>query len=176
VESLFSEIHALHPRLILVNMVLFFCPYLCFNRMRAALYRLCGVQIGRGTLVLGNLSMTSGPIMQRLRIGNQCLLNAPIHFDLNAEINIGDGVSIGHHVVFVTTDHEVGTADRRCGIAILKPITVGDGCWIGAGVTLLPGVTLGNGCVVSAGAVVSADVAPNKVVAGNPARPIKTLD
>ena len=173
---IWNEIGNLQLRLRLVNFILLFCPNLTFGRLRTAVYRLCGVRIGPGTSIIGNLSLAgSGPISRRLRVGKACCLNAPLHLDLNAEITIGDGVAIGHHVVFLTSEHEIGSPSYRCGVSVYKPITVGDGCWIGAGSTILPGVTIGEGSIVSAGSVVSAPVPPNKLVAGNPARPIKSL-
>jgi phosphonate metabolism protein (transferase hexapeptide repeat family) len=54
------------------------------------------------------------------------------------------------------------------------PVTIGDDVWIGHGAIVLPGRTIGTGAVVAAGAVVTRDVAPYAIVAGVPARPIKT--
>ena len=48
-------------------------------------------------------------------------------------------------------------------------------CWIGAGAIILNGVTIGDGAIVGAGAVVTKDVEPYTVVAGNPARKIKDV-
>jgi maltose O-acetyltransferase len=175
-EVLAAETRNLQLRIRFLNIVLFFCPQLCFNRLRTRLYRLCGLQIGFGTLIIGNLTLSGGSISSRLRIGRGCVLNAPLHFDLSAEIAISDEVYIGHHVVFITSDHELGPSHHRCGFVTARPISIGHGCWIGARATILPGVTIGAGSVVSAGAVVGADVPPNKLVAGNPARPVKSLD
>ena len=56
------------------------------------------------------------------------------------------------------------------------PVILNDDVFIGRGATILPGVTIGPRAIVGAGAVVSRDVPPNSVVAGNPARFIRTLD
>ena len=58
----------------------------------------------------------------------------------------------------------------------LRQITVGDDVWIAEGATILGGVTIGDGAVIGAHAVVTKDVAPRTVVAGNPARLVKTLE
>ena len=52
------------------------------------------------------------------------------------------------------------------------PVKIGRGAWIGAGAIILPGVTVGERSVVGAGSVVTRDVEPLSVVAGNPARPV----
>lgn len=56
-----------------------------------------------------------------------------------------------------------------------SPITIGDDVWIGGHSTILPGVTIGVGAVIAAGSVVTCDVAPRTLVAGNPARFKKTI-
>ncbi len=53
-------------------------------------------------------------------------------------------------------------------------MTIGDRVWIAYRAVILPGVTIGEGAVVAAGAVVSRDVAPYTIVAGNPAQPVGT--
>ena len=65
---------------------------------------------------------------------------------------------------------------RREGWQYDSPITIGDDCWFGGSVIVLPGVTIGDNVVVGAGAVVTKDVPSNVMVAGNPARVIKTLN
>jgi maltose O-acetyltransferase len=172
-----DEIRPLSPRFVLLNAILFFMPHFSFNRLRTAMYRLFGVKIGARTLVLGSMEMFgAGRFVERLRIGADCQITSPLYLDLNGSISIGDRVAIGHHVVMVTTDHDHGASWMRCGTARVAPIVVEDGAWIGARATILPGVTVGRGSVVAAGAVVAKDVAPNTLVGGVPARPIRTLD
>ena len=57
---------------------------------------------------------------------------------------------------------------------LVAPVTIKEKAFIGTGAILLPGVTIGKGGVVGAGAVVTKDVASGEVVAGNPARPIRS--
>lgn len=57
-----------------------------------------------------------------------------------------------------------------------RPIRIGADCWIGGGATILGGVTVGDGAVIGAGSVLTKDVAPRTVVAGNPARLLKSVD
>ena len=88
-------------------------------------------------------------------------------------ISIGDDVLIGHNTVIATLNH-VEDPDKR-GDMVPAPVRIGDKVWIGANATILPGVTVGEGAVIAAGAVVTKDVAPRTVVAGVPARMIKTI-
>ncbi len=62
------------------------------------------------------------------------------------------------------------------GFAEEKPVVIEDDVWIGSRVTILPGVTIGRGSVVGAAAVVTKDVPPYSVVAGNPAKVVKTRE
>ncbi len=110
------------------------------------------VRIGRGTYV-----------------GNHCL------FDTWAPVTIGERCAIAMQVSFVTSSHELGGPDRRAGAMTARPVTGGDGAWIGARATVLPGVTIGAGAVVAAGAVVTADCTPHTLYAGVPARAVRPL-
>jgi len=170
-----EEARGLRPRLRAVNLLGSLLPYHTFARLRTVLYRFTGVRIGSSTALLGRIDFGGTNPLSSLRIGEHCIINAPMFFDLNAPITIGNHVLIGHHTTLITAEHEIGPSGRRGGCLKPAAIFIEDGCLIGAMVTILPGVRIGSGAIVATGSVVSADVPPNKLVAGNPARVIKTL-
>jgi len=153
-----------------------FLPTGMLGRVRARLYHAFGCSMGTGTILHGPITLGVGSHLKNLCFGAYCYLNCPIFIDAAAKITLGDGVSIGHHVVIITTGHAFGPSEFRAGVAKPLPVTIEAGAWIAASATLLPGVTIGNGAVVAAGAVVTRDVAPNTLVGGIPAKLIRTLD
>ena len=175
-RAIVEEFANLNPRLILANLLVVALPRLCFCRFRTAIYRFAGLDIGPRTSVFGRLTITGpGPVHKRLHIGADCIINAPLFLDLSAEIRIGDRVSIGHHCVFVTAHHEIGSPNFRAGVNSGRPILVEDGSWIAARSTILPGVTIGQSSIVASGALVAKNVPSNALVGGVPARLIKQL-
>lgn len=86
-------------------------------------------------------------------------------------VTTGSDVSIGPEAAILTLGHDPHSphfADKG------GDVTIGDRVWIAYRAVILPGVTIGEGAVVAAGAVVSRDVAPYTIVAGNPAVPVGT--
>ena len=91
------------------------------------------------------------------------------------EIRIGKNCLIAPQVGIYTAAHPLDCATRIDHLEFGKPVTIGDHCWIGGHATILPGVTLGDNVVVGAGAVVTKSFGSNVLLAGNPARVVKTL-
>lgn len=110
-----------------------------------------------------------------VRIGPDTFINREVFFDNLGSIDIGARCDIGQRVQLVTSGHEIRDAGRRAGPPAGKPISIGDGCWVGAGVIILHGVTVGSGCVIAAGAVVTSDCTANGLYAGVPARRVRDL-
>jgi len=96
-----------------------------------------------------------------------CSIGAASSFDEFVLIN--RGASIGHHAVlgrFVS----IGP-----GAVLAGQVTIADGAMIGAGAVILPKIRIGKNAIIGAGSVVVKDVAENTVVAGNPARVVRTV-
>ncbi|MGT2843762.1 sugar O-acetyltransferase [Streptococcus hongkongensis] len=91
------------------------------------------------------------------------------------EIRVGKNAMFGPNCQLLTPLHPLDAEERIAGLEYGAPITIGDNVWLGGGVTILPGVTLGDNVVVGAGSVVTKSFGDNIVIAGNPARIIKSL-
>ncbi|WP_269448174.1 DapH/DapD/GlmU-related protein [Lentibacillus sp. JNUCC-1] len=110
---------------------------------------------------------------KNITIGKNVFFNMGCTFQDRGGIHIADNVLIGMNVTIATLNHGLAPDERDTTIA--SPVYVEKNVWIGANVTILPGVTIGENAVVAAGAVVTGDVAANTVVAGVPAKRVKTL-
>lgn len=105
-----------------------------------------------------------------------CLDVCPVH--------IGDNVLIGPNVTIATPMHPLVAEERNVRqredgsyytLEYAKPITIGDSCWLAANVTVCGGVTIGEGCVIGAGSIVTRDIPPHSLAAGNPCRVIREI-
>jgi acetyltransferase-like isoleucine patch superfamily enzyme len=126
----------------------------------------------------------------RIRIGECSVLNVGCRVESHELIEIGSHVQIAHGVTILDTNsHDLDPLRRRAALRRSRglsaeilpetveraPVRIGDDVWIGMHAMVMKGVTVGDGAVVAAGAVVTRDVAPRTVVAGNPARGVKAL-
>lgn len=91
-------------------------------------------------------------------------------------VKIGRDCLIGPGAHIYTATHPLNATERNSGYEYGKPVTIGDGVWIGGRAVLNPGVTVGDGSVVASGAVVTDDVPGGVVVQGNPATVVKELE
>lgn len=128
-------------------------------------------------------------------VGLGCEVRPPFHCDYGAHVHlgsrvfanvglvaldvapimIGDDVQIGPNVQLLTPTHPLDPELRRAKWEAASPITIGANVWLGGGAIVLAGVTVGENSVVGAGAVVTRDVPADTVVAGVPARVIRSL-
>ncbi len=112
---------------------------------------------------------------ERLSIGANVFINNDFMVLGSGRVRIGDNVLIGPGTRLYTPNHSLDVGLRREGWEIGLPITIEDDAWLGGSVVICPGVTIGARAVVGAGSVVTKDVPPDVVVAGNPARVVKEL-
>jgi acetyltransferase-like isoleucine patch superfamily enzyme len=118
---------------------------------------------------------------KRLQVGDDSYLGFGVELFCGAEIIIGRHVLIANHVLINGYDgHPLDPLQRAAGRRPDErgygPIYIGDYAWVGSKAIVLKNVTIGRGAVVASGAVVTGDVPELTVVAGNPARPVRTLD
>ena len=113
--------------------------------------------------------------LNRLYIGEKAYIGPGVFMDLAESITIRKQAVIAPQVMLLTHG-DVG--ERTLAKMVQRkasPVSLDEGCWIGARAVILPGITVGKQAVVGAGAVVTADVADFTIVAGVPARVIRRL-
>ncbi len=93
-----------------------------------------------------------------------------------AKIKVGADTFIGPNCGFYTAIHPINAKERIKGIESAKPITIGNGVWLGGNVVVLPGVSIGDRSVIGAGSVVTKDIPSDVVAVGNPCRVIKQIE
>ena len=140
------------------------------DEVRRRLSEITGSEIDASTAVFPPFYTNFGRF---IRLGKNVFINHACSFLDIGGITIEDDVQIGPRVNLTSENHPLEPADRQT--LIPKPVVIKRNAWIGAGATILPGVTIGENAVVAAGAVVSRDVPPNSVVAGIPAKVVKTI-
>ncbi len=147
-----------------------------------ALYGQEWIEIGAGTMIGSNVSLSAGLVPGHdlggqpvLRIGDRCVIGRGSHIVAHHSIVIGDDVFTGPNVYI--TDQNHGYADPDVPIGRQWPsnteVSIGPGSWLGAGVIVLPGASIGRNVVVAAGSVVRGRVPDLRVVAGVPARVVR---
>lgn len=109
-----------------------------------------------------------------LTLGPRTFVNYGCSFAATERVSIGADCLFGPYVNI--TDNDFHDLTDRTRQPEPQPVTIGDSVWIGTRALILPGVTIGDGAVIGAGSVVTKDVPPNGVVAGNPARLLRTLE
>lgn len=127
-----------------------------FPGWRIRLLRWCGYQIGRDVYIADDLLIAE-------------------ELEDRGNLTLGDRVSIAPRVTLVLSSHPNNSRIRAVAPVKRAPIVIEDDVWLGAGVVVLPGVRIGRGAIVGANSVVTQDVAPLHVVAGQPARTIRVL-
>lgn len=157
------------------NLILNFLNSILFGmgRARAIFYGSFMKKMGVNTAIMSGFTIR-GP--KGISIGSNCVVNYRCSIDGTGGLEIGDNVMLGPGVVIISASHKTDRIDipiNQQGY-YKKKVVVGDDVWIGVNAIVLPGVTIGKGAVVGAGAVVTKNVEPYAIVAGVPAKKIKS--
>lgn len=161
-SQIFRQFRSLQPRALVIG-------------DHVSCYAGCSFAVGEnGTCTVGDFTLLNGALVmaqERVEIGSHCLISW--------QVGIAD-----------SDFHPLDPVERRRDAEALAPylrdrpsrpslrsapVVICDNVWIGMNATLLKGVTIGENSVVAAGSVVSKDVPPNTVVAGNPAAVVREL-
>jgi acetyltransferase-like isoleucine patch superfamily enzyme len=167
-DPAFEEINALKDRTLRLSVQLNTATNT--DEVRTILSDITGNEIDKSTTIFAPFHTNFG---RYIRIGKNVFINHACSFLDMGGITIEDDVLIGPKVSLVSENHPIDPTQRKSLIG--KPILIKKNAWIGAAATILPGITVGENSIVAAGAVVTKDVPDNCIVAGNPAKQIKTI-
>lgn len=146
--------------------------------------------MGKGEIILGDhVSLDGRPAIffaaryserPRLLIGDHTGIGHACSFTIGKEIRIGKHCRFGSSIaVFDAPGHPADPEARKAGMpsadSEVRPVNIEDNVWIGTGAVIFPGVTIGENSIVAMGSVVMTNVPPNTMVAGNPARQVRSL-
>ena len=169
------------------------------SRVRLFVYRALGMRQGRrnrmegggrvrrcGQIAIGDINaFTQGCWLWpedtefkgiRIRIGNGNFFNRNLMIDACQLVEIGDDNMFGPDVYITDSNHRCADGIGPKDLSMDRgKVRIGSRCWIGAKAVILKDVELGDGCVVAASSVVNRSVAPGQIVAGVPARVIRSV-
>jgi len=179
---------------------IFRAPVGLSSRLRVMLFRLLGARIGRANRFdrirvrrLKQIEIGDGNAFfgkdcclwpadadfdgTRISIGDRNYFNRQVMIDAHGRVEIGNDNGFGPDVYITDSSHRFEEGKSAVELP-MQPgrVRIGNNCWIGAKVVILNDVELGDDCLVGAGAVVNKSFPARSVIAGVPARLIRTLD
>lgn len=139
-----------------------------YNKMRTLWLRIFGAKMGRCCHVYPSVRIYAP---WNLTLGEWTCIGPRVEIYDKGPIRIGSETVISQDAYLCTASHDI--SDPHMSL-VTKPIIIGDHVWVAAKATVLPCVKIGDGAVIGACSVVTKDVLPWKVAAGNPAVERKT--
>lgn len=145
-----------------------------------------GISYGRGftTGYAARICVGGDLHTKKLIIGENVVVGDYIQIEANSSVTIGKNVLIASRVFISDTSHGnySESANGPFDLTVppnerdlfYKPVVIGDNVWVGENVCILPGVEIGNNCVIGAGSIVTKSFPNGCIIAGNPAKVIKT--
>lgn len=156
----------------LANQVSLFTPHTRCFRLRRRAFVLAGLRIHPRAKLNGAVRIHQ----MNVQIGDSWIGPGSQFFPTSeAAIIIGDRCAISPDVMLHCGSHEIGDRSRRAGRGTSRPISIGDGTWVGTRATFIAGASVGAGCVVAAGSLVRDEFGDNLVLAGVPSRIVREL-
>lgn len=138
---------------------------------------------GNGDLILGKGVSLAGTVVPvelstydsgQIEIGDHTFINYGSSIAARTFVKIGAHCLLGHYTFIMDSDqHDI---IRRTELGPIGPVIIGDNVWIGSKATILSGVSIGSHAVIGAGSIVTNDIPPRCVAAGNPARVLRFLE
>lgn len=159
--------------LFIVRFIVMLFPDTRFFSFKRGLYRLAGAELGKNVRICSSARIIGNG---NLSIGENTWIGHESMIVCSSNVTIGANVDIAPRVYIGTGTHEIDL--RTPGIAgkgISKDIKIGDGCWLCVNSSILPNVEIGEKSVVAAGAVVTKNFESYTLLAGVPAKVIKSL-
>jgi acetyltransferase-like isoleucine patch superfamily enzyme len=139
------------------------------HRLRGAiLRRLAGVEMGERCAFERGVRITA---RGGVRLGRHCNVNDGVLLDGGGGLTLGSYVNVSPEALLLSTEHD---PDSPAFEGRAREVVIGDRVWIATRAIVLPGASIGEGAVVAAGAVVGGTVEPWSIVAGNPARLVRS--
>lgn len=144
-----------------------------------------GIKLTTGRNCRIEAFLTGQDNKKKIIFGKNIQINDNVHISALSKVTIGDDVLIASNCYISDNSHGVykGIIDDSSPDVppskrdyLVDPVSIGKKVWIGEGVIIMPGVNIGEGCVVGAHSVVNKDIPSFSIVAGSPAKIIKTYN
>lgn len=141
----------------------------CFpiSSIKKSLLRLFGAKIGKGVVIKPKVNIK---YPWKLTIGDYTWIGEKVWIDNLDNVIIGKNCCLSQEAMLLCGNHDY---KKTSFDLIIKPITLADGCWVGAKSIVCPGVTLNENSILSVGSIATKNLEENSIYQGNPAIKIK---